>query len=397
MSESLFVYIFPYLDNINTGIDLVELGWVEKRSRSWLPNRRGYANYMDYERKTIYEGQECQVIFRRYDINSAFFVIQFGDANHYQDEMDLFLLTEVPKLFTQCGLEGMSLARGYLLKFFDNSKDLIDEKNNVNFNCLSSDNSNDNESYCFDDKLYTFKLNFNPELSETIKDNIITLLSLYEAAFHFEVLPSDEMSSKETSPEKKLLKKDYGAIIKAFWGYKFLLLKCPGSQAFPSIFKDKMQLIDNLMDRQHMDLAEQQKKLAEDQKNILEEIHHVEGGILYLTKGILYLTIFVFFDIAQSNLFELIGLIRSDEIIDLEYKVASLIMAVFISRLIWNKMNLVNSDNSKKEEKWYPGYNDRMYDAIKKSQQDLGDDSNTLVAISVLVAVLVIVIFYFSR
>lgn len=72
-------------------------------------------------------------------------------------------------------------------------------------------------------------------------------------------------------------------VIEAFWGYKFILFKCPAAQVFPMLFKNNISVIDNLLDYRRMDLIGKQNSLIDNQNRLLKEIHTVERGILYLT------------------------------------------------------------------------------------------------------------------
>ena len=306
MTENYFLYIIPSLDLKKASlINPEESGWekIGKDIGSTYPDPTYYSNY---NKKIDYNGYEWSITFRKYQkINSAVFIIKCLNgtytAESFTDSDNTFI-----SIKKECGVSGLPVISKYILKFFEDSKSLSDEKRELSY--LFSEIHEENEFHYVNESCYNIRLNFDEELTKNIKENIFSLLSLSECAYEkeHELLTNENINRED--------------IIKAFWHYKSSLLRSPASQKFPLLFKNNMLAINNMLDYCYVDLADNQNKL-------LGQIHTVESGILYLT-------VFVILDV----MFHIISKIMKDfKIVDEGYStIIALVLAFVISILIYH-------------------------------------------------------------
>lgn len=301
MTENYFLYIVPFLPSVN---DLKnnpeEFGWKNIGGLSNSTYSNPYTDYIDYNKKINYNNYIWSIKFRKYQkLNSALFVIKCSDttykAENFIEGDELFI-----RIKNECGVFGAPLVKKYILKFFKDNEGLKNEKKKLSY--LFTEINEKNEVHRVNESCFHLKINFDDKLTERIKDNIFTLLSLSDIAHIME---------HEFLKNKHINQVD---IINAFWSFKFLLFKCPGTQKFPLFFKNNMLVINNLLDYRNMDLIENQNSLIETQNilvdnqskavetqtKLLKEIHLVDNGILYLT-------LFIIFDVVYNIFSEIIG------------------------------------------------------------------------------------------
>jgi hypothetical protein len=304
MTEHYFLYIIPILPKNDEGakFNLEESGWTNLGNNFRSLYFDPYTDFTDYNKKMNYNGYKWSIIFRQYPfLNSVMIVIECLDKTYKADDF-----TDIDNIFYvikyECKIGPINITKKYWLKFFENKISLDSEKQNK-INYLFSEIVKENEIHqvnlnCF----YLIIKQDSINLIKGIKYNLFTLISLSEIA-HF-VEHQLLQSSKHINQVNA---------IRAFWGYKFLLLTGPGFKTFPSFFRYNLSIIDNLLDYCHMSLTETQNKLVEiqnisietqnksvaSQNEVLKEISFVENGILLLT-------FFVMFDVVFKTVSELI-------------------------------------------------------------------------------------------
>lgn len=325
MTESIYLYILPILPSQEDfHIDPEENGWNVVEKEDYIPSNV-YTDYTNYTKKINYNGNKWSITCRKYQkLNSAIFIFKCLDTDYNAEDLidsnEIFF-----KYKRECGALGSKYLKIFLLKNFE------DGNGKNEFSYLFSEINDENELHIVNELCFLLKINYNDKLTENIRDNIITLLSLSYIAHskYHEFL---------RNKNKKINQQD---VIKAFWGYKFILLDCPAEQVFPSFFSRYMLTINNLLDYRQMDLSASQTKAVKTQSNILTKIHEVESGIFLLT-------VFVIFDVTFTILSEIMKTI--EEIGHLKFKaiwmlLSPLILSMFFSYLAYKKIK-PNDDNN---------------------------------------------------
>jgi hypothetical protein len=337
MNETCYIYIVPFLAGINVEIDPQNHGWI--KSEHDYPIQIGNAQplgyFKEYKKNINHNDNEWSIVFRKYDIlDVVSFIIKrsSGEAQLAIDISDTDTIFENNK--TECGAIGTVFYIKYILQFFENAEEFSRE-NNKSCNLFTEESGN-NRLRCVDNLYYNFMIDFDPNLSKLIKENIITILSLSEIAYHFQPY----MSREELLKNK--LNITPNDIVDIFWLYKFLILKCPGSQLFPKFFKNKILIIDNILDYRNKNILENQIAATNTQNKSLTEITKVESGILFLTLfvsvDVIFKVLVEFYDSFSS------GSIQLEEII---LKIVFLLAAIVISALFWRYIFSKNMEIAK--------------------------------------------------
>lgn len=314
MTENIFLYIIPILPpQENLEVYPEEKGW--KIAENKGPNP--YVDYINYYKKINFNGKKWDISCRKYQkLNSAIFIFKCLEediAKDFIDSNEIYF-----KYKNECGIFGSLYIQQCLLRIFENNK-IMNE-----FNYLCSEINEKNEFYIITESCFNLIISNDGELNKTIKDNIITLLSLSSIALSMQ-------HEFFRNGIKQIKQQD---VIKFFWGHKSHIIDCPASKVFPMSFDKKMISINNLLDYRHMDLIEFQNKLSsaqtqavESQNDILNEIHKVETGILYLT-------LFVIFDVTFTVLSEFVEPV--EKIINREFGTLWGLLIPFIIALIFS-------------------------------------------------------------
>jgi len=288
MKETCSIYIIPFLAGVHFDADLQKHEW--QKFEHNIPIRITRDPIEEYTKKIIHGGNEYAIVYRKYKSLNCFSFIITGSSSDNQMKNDIDEFNSIfHKYRIECGLMNLSFYINYILKFFEGSHDL--QSANSNSHELFSESYDGNKLYCMGNNIYNLMIKFDSRLSNQIRDNMITLISESEIAYHFQPYISNESVLQEK------LKIGSNDLLDIFWLNKFLLLKCPGSCVFPIFFRDKLAIIDTLLDFRNKKIAEGLFNAAKAQSDSLAEIKRVESGILFLT---LFVSIDVIFSFSTD-------------------------------------------------------------------------------------------------
>lgn len=350
MTETYLIYTIKYADN--TKKNLIDLGWIPNED---LVYEGFFERFNDYEIREKHIGYEWSIIFREYlNLHSAFLIFKCLD-NTCKIETFKDCDGILPTLLMQYGPSGMNGATGtQILRFFDRNEDLSNSKEGC---ILHHIDSKGNGLYSNDEVCYNFKINLHPSVTKKVKINIITLFTLFQIASYYKL----RISSCE-----KFSDKHQRDVINEFQDYRFLLHNCPASKLFRNIFKDKISIIDEILDYRYMYLMNEQTRLVGKQNELVDRQIDVLNKIHKVEKGILILTVFVIFDVVYNLASEFIALFL-EENYDFAIKTISLILALSSSLFAYERIEKLDSPQPREDDDWSPGYIDRMYKMIEDS------------------------------
>lgn len=283
MIFTYYVYILPHFRAINGQINPEDFDWDLISSETSPQNSNKYTRYDEYEKHFNESGHRYKASFRKYHSLSAvcFAIKCLDEINMGKNPNDIDLIYY--KYMKECVPSASEFRKGfqkYTLKCSNDNEKFNEIKENDHYIYQEKPNTSNSELSEQDDENYNIMIDCNQDLMEIIVSNIIVLLSLSEIAFYVR-----SSFLKENQPE--FLQDD---LIKAFWGHKFLLIRCISSDLFPEFFRKKLDIINNILDYKYMNLINQQSAMARAQTVTLEGIHKAD-------KGILFLTFFVFLDV----------------------------------------------------------------------------------------------------
>jgi hypothetical protein len=288
MKKTCSIYIIPFLAGVNFEANLQDHEW--QKFEHNIPIRITEEPLEEYTKKIIHGGNEYSIVYRKYKSLNSFSFIIIGRSIDTQMKNDIDEFNSIfHKYRTECGLLDPSFYINYVLRFYESSEDL--QSANSDSHVLFSESYDGNKLYCIGDNIYNLMIKFDSPLSNQIRDNMITLISESEIAYHFQPYISNESVLQEK------LRFGSNDLLDIFWLNKFLLLKCPGSCIFPNFFREKLAIIDTLLDFRNKKIAEGLFNAAKAQSESLEEIKRVESGILFLT---LFVSIDVIFSFSTD-------------------------------------------------------------------------------------------------
>jgi len=274
MNETHYIYIVPPFKEINAERDPKDSGWELISDNSFPQDSNPYMRYSEYLKQVKENGYEWYITFRKYyKLDSVSLVLRCLDPVKEVEALKFvdFIFYKYIKECVASATEFRKTHIKYVLKRFDSNEQLIKEKGILSY--FYHEKSGESALYNIYELNYYLTINFDKDIIKIITDNIITLLSLSEIA-RYSASPFLKENQSSTSQSD---------IVKAFWGLRFRLVKCPASELFPSFFKYKLNIIDNILDYRSMDLINQQSGAAKAQERALNEINRVDRGILYLT------------------------------------------------------------------------------------------------------------------
>lgn len=276
MIEDYFIFVIP--DDTGTGnSDLIgfewkEIGITEGKYYSLFPT------YTEFKKKFHRDGQSFDVVLRRYsELCSNIFIIKSFNPFGI-DEIRREIPEKVDSLFLEIITElGLSIYLGtrnleaFSLRNYKCSEEFIKDKSG--FIPIFHEGDDENIILCEDRFHYYTNLNSISRVSGKVIKDIIILLSLSKLGSSFlDYAERDKKRRKNILDLIKLLHKE-----------KIELCNCPASLLFPSLFKNEITIIDNLMDYRNIELLDFQRELVQHQVDLQQRASRMELLILILT------------------------------------------------------------------------------------------------------------------
>jgi hypothetical protein len=252
MSKISFIYIIPKFAGIIGQMGPDTTKWEMINNGDYSPKSDPIRQYYDEYKRIISESSgSWTIIFKRYKkINAVVFIIkkikEDSSPASWKDSDMIF-----SKYRRECDVKSIGFNKNYTLEIVENDEGSIDSEST--HDTLYLERHDKNELRRKDILNYEMMTNYDAKLAKTIEDDVITLLCVSILAFYY----TSHLLEEHTT-------ENHQDIIKAFWGYKSHLLRCQGAQVFPIFFKDKMSIVDNLLDYRTMDLTDKQIKAIED-------------------------------------------------------------------------------------------------------------------------------------